>query len=153
MSCWVVPTVAAEYWGVSLDVVWRRLYEGLVPHKSDEGFVFIDVDPWSADSDGSFLHDPPQTFVAAGEESTAFDFSEHDLQEPLSYAPSEWQPALEPAQFASEEAGGEEETAVLEAEAELPELDEQETATFGRLSWLDVRSKVSRSRRPPSSRA
>src|SRR5258708_2501356 len=36
MSCWVVPTVAAEYWGVTLDVVWDRIHSDLVPHKTEQ---------------------------------------------------------------------------------------------------------------------
>ena len=34
-------------------------------------------------------------------------------------------------------------------ENELPELDEEESATFGRLSWQEVRQSVGRTRRPP----
>src|SRR5689334_1550062 len=65
MSCWVVPAVAAEYWGVSLDVVWDRIYSDLVPHKTERGFVFIDVDPWNPDPSGALHHTPPATYVEA----------------------------------------------------------------------------------------
>jgi hypothetical protein len=34
-------------------------------------------------------------------------------------------------------------------EDELPELDDEESATFGRLSWQEVRQSVGRTRRPP----
>ncbi|HEY8750402.1 MAG TPA: hypothetical protein VIM11_20630, partial [Tepidisphaeraceae bacterium] len=66
MSCWVVPSVAAEFWGVTVDVVWERINCDLVPHKTERGFVFIDVDPWRPESTGGYLHEPPPTFVAAG---------------------------------------------------------------------------------------
>ena len=52
MSCWVVPAIAAEFWGVTLDVVWDRIYSDLVPHKTEQGFVFIDVDPWGPTVEG-----------------------------------------------------------------------------------------------------
>src|SRR5438045_6374608 len=45
MSCWVVPTVAAELWGVSLEIVLERARSGLIHSKSENGFMFIDVAP------------------------------------------------------------------------------------------------------------
>jgi hypothetical protein len=153
MSCWVVPTVAAEYWGVTLDVVWRRIYEGLVPHKNDRGFVFVDVDPWTPDAAGVLHHEPPPTFVTP--------------REPLLHAPAELAPCWEgtgapieqerdpigalrlrpvPARAGRGEDSGDREEG---DEDELPPLDEEESATFGRLSWHEVRQRVSRTRRPP----
>jgi len=66
MSCWVVPAIAAEFWGVTLDVVWDRIYSDLVPHKTEQGFVFIDVDPWGPTVEGAG-HVPPPTFMMAPE--------------------------------------------------------------------------------------
>ena len=186
MSCWVVPTVAADFWGVTLDVVWRRICDGLVPHKTEEGFVFIDVDPWTADSDGNLLHQPPSTFVAA---SDAISLEESILTSafaPDDIVPAQWlesQPSdagielleakfltadswdiasieqltrddeSEPvfASIAEDEADFEHVNDDSDAHSELPDLDEEETATFGRLSWVEVRSQVSRIRRPPPS--
>jgi len=150
MSCWVVPTVAAEYWGVTLDVVWRRIYDGLVPHKNDRGFVFVDVDPWTPDLSGALHHEPPPTFVTP--------------QEPLLHAPApsatsraRFGPLLEEEPEAigtvalhmgsSRGASGDDSDG--HDEDELPPLDEEESATFGRLSWHEVRQRVSRTRRPP----
>lgn len=169
MSCWVVPTVAAEYWGVTLDVVWRRIYEGLVPHTNDRGFVFVDVDPWTPDADGALLHDPPATFVAsdtimerAGLDSTC---PPADLFDPLEYElligdgaddlveerapeppPEDAEPATASLEDELEDTDEDEEES---DEDELPELDDDETATFGRLSWHEVRRQVSRTRVPP----
>ena len=53
--------------------------------------------------------------------------------------------------LAEDEAELEEGNDDSDAENELPDLDEEETSTFGRLSWVDVRSQVSRTRRPPPS--
>jgi len=48
MSCWVVPTVAAELWGVSVDTILNRARAGDVPSKTENGFMFVDVAPDSA---------------------------------------------------------------------------------------------------------
>jgi len=158
MSCWVTPTVAAEFWGVALDVVWDRIQADLVPHKNERGFVFVDVDPWTPAFTGHVLHDPPPTFVpAAGPE----------LAEPVTsgaaigYLDPEEEVFLSADQlrdqevtcFAREDALDDdiEDEGEFEddTEEDLPELDEEESATFGRLSWQDVRQSVSRTRRPP----
>jgi len=178
MSCWVVPTVAADYWGVTLDVVWHRLCDGLIPHKTEQGFVFIDVDPWTIDPNGNTFHDRPCTFVAAGDElppedsalmdvaDDAEDVEVADWVEPVPVdAPTDtWDADSEQEAFSDEEtepvlaiAADEEMNSEFENEDsqdddDLPELDEEESATFGRLSWQDVRAKVSRTRRPPPSR-
>ena len=46
MSCWVVPTIAAELWGVSLDHLLGRIDEGMVPAKTEHGFLLVDVAPY-----------------------------------------------------------------------------------------------------------
>jgi len=188
MSCWVVPTVAADYWGVTLDVVWHRICNGVVPHKTEQGFVFIDLDPWTADVHGNTSHEPPSTFVPAGEEvSLEESVLSQALPAPDEIDPAEWtnpRPCDEEIEFGEAEllssdswriapgqdAMNEQEPELvfanpaddqtdLEAvdedsgDDELPELDEEETATFGRLSWQEVRSQVSRTRRPPPSRS
>lgn len=156
MSCWVVPTVAADFWGITLDIVWRRIYEGLVPHKIDRGFVFIDVDPWTADINGHPFHEPPPTFVSA-EESALSDPLHSDLSETIEAA----EPELSIEDRTGQATEGIEEDSVADDEAvsseedhsdNLPDLDEEEVATFGRLSWQEVRSQVSRTRRPPPCR-
>jgi hypothetical protein len=158
MSCWVVPTVAAEYWGITLDVVWRRIYNGQIPHKFESGFALVDVDPWRPDADGVLPHDVPPTFVLP-EDSQAADAIDSPLIEQFqSEVPQE--APVESWSFRDEEeetsqwkleddADAEQED--REEEDALPELDEEESATFGRLSWQDVRQQVSRTRRPPPS--
>lgn len=47
MSCWVVPTVAAELWGIPVENILRRMREGSVASKHENGFTFIDVAPHS----------------------------------------------------------------------------------------------------------
>lgn len=47
MSCWVVPTVAAELWGCSLESVLAEIRHGRVPTKDEGGWTFVDVAPES----------------------------------------------------------------------------------------------------------
>ncbi|MBC8107998.1 MAG: hypothetical protein H7Z14_15530 [Anaerolineae bacterium] len=51
MSCWVVPTVAAELWGVAVDTILDRARSGVVPSKTENGFMFVDVAPNSTRCD------------------------------------------------------------------------------------------------------
>jgi len=45
MSCWVVPNVAADLWGMSLADVMAAVHDGRATLKRDEGFDLIDVAP------------------------------------------------------------------------------------------------------------
>lgn len=45
MSCWVVPSVAAEYWRVSVEHVMECIRRGAVSVREDNGFTFVDVLP------------------------------------------------------------------------------------------------------------
>jgi hypothetical protein len=45
MSCWVVPIVAAEIWGVSLNEVLQRIHNGAVISKMEYGFLLVDTAP------------------------------------------------------------------------------------------------------------
>lgn len=47
MSCWVVPSIAAELWGVTLDEVLKGMAAGQIPNKTESGFTFVDVAPES----------------------------------------------------------------------------------------------------------
>jgi hypothetical protein len=47
MSCWVVPSVAAELWGCTIDAVLCAIRNGNVPTKEDAGWTFVDVAPES----------------------------------------------------------------------------------------------------------
>src|SRR5258706_1550312 len=45
MYCWVVPNVAAEIWGISLDEVMNRIQNGVVVSKREYGFLLVDTAP------------------------------------------------------------------------------------------------------------
>lgn len=58
MSCWVVPSVAAEFWGVSVEQVLQKAREGGLPVKHDAGWMFVDVAP-----DSPVFVAPPRELV------------------------------------------------------------------------------------------
>jgi hypothetical protein len=68
MSCWVVPTLAAEYLGISLDEVQDRLRCGTLTSMHDHGFLFVDVAP---DSPVMQLAQAGPTFVELTDEELA----------------------------------------------------------------------------------
>ena len=45
MSCWVVPAVAAEIWGIPLEQVMHRIRTGQIPTRVEGEFTFVDVAP------------------------------------------------------------------------------------------------------------
>ena len=47
MSCWVVPAVAADLWGMSVENVLRLIEEGTIASKRDCDFTLVDVAPHS----------------------------------------------------------------------------------------------------------
>ena len=46
MSCWVAPTLAAEIWQISLDILMSRIASGEIPVRDEDGFLFVDVAPY-----------------------------------------------------------------------------------------------------------
>ena len=70
MSCWVVPSLAAELWQMPLEHLLHRIRDGLVAAKFEDGFTFVDMAP-----DGPKLARPttpphlrPPTFTTATED-------------------------------------------------------------------------------------
>jgi hypothetical protein len=45
MSCWVVPTVAAELWGCTVDAVMAGVRNGDFATREEAGWTFVDVAP------------------------------------------------------------------------------------------------------------
>ena len=64
MSCWVVPSVAAELWGCTLDAVLNAIRQGKVPSKDDVGMTFVDVAPESPTMEApkAVLSPSPETY-------------------------------------------------------------------------------------------
>ena len=122
MPCWVVPVVAAELWGVSVDHVLRAVADGSVPSKQEYGFTVVDVVP-----DSNALpprrpdRPPPPTFV---------------LIEELTPIPAPVEAPVAPP------------TVDPDDTSELPPLDEEED-DVPITNWREVRSRVGRTRTPP----
>jgi hypothetical protein len=63
MSCWVVPSIAAEMWGVSVNHVMEGIRGGKIPSRSELGFTVVDVAP---EPDAAARRKPaerPRTFM------------------------------------------------------------------------------------------
>ena len=67
MACWVVPAMAAEFWGITVEQVWSRVREGNVASKAECGFTFVDVAPWAAEAPPARAAEHAPTFVGAAE--------------------------------------------------------------------------------------
>src|SRR5437016_1913838 len=48
MSCWVVPSVAAELWGCSVDSIMSAIRDGRLCSRMENGWTFVDMVPDSA---------------------------------------------------------------------------------------------------------
>jgi len=48
MSCWVAPTLAAEIWQISLELLMSRIASGEIPVRDEDGFLFVDVAPYGS---------------------------------------------------------------------------------------------------------
>jgi len=64
MSCWVVPNVAAELWGVPVEAIQSRIRDGSLSTRDENGFTFIDVAPDSPvlETPRAFRPTPPPTY-------------------------------------------------------------------------------------------
>src|SRR5690348_17077985 len=49
MSCWVVPTIAADLWGCTVENVWAAIRDGRIPTREENGWLFVDAAPHGAD--------------------------------------------------------------------------------------------------------
>jgi len=65
MSCWVVPTIAAELWGVSIDHVLDCVRNGQLASRREAGFTFVDIAPDVA------INKPPTYTIITPEEFAA----------------------------------------------------------------------------------
>src|SRR5688500_16517599 len=72
MSCWVVPSVAAELWGVSVEHVLAGIREGRIFSRTDNGFVCVDAAPESPTlSAARVAVEHPPTFTVVTEDEMA----------------------------------------------------------------------------------
>jgi hypothetical protein len=65
MSCWVVPAIAAELWGVTVEHVLARVRAGTIESRREHGFTFVHATPAACHSHFTARREgpPPPTFV------------------------------------------------------------------------------------------
>lgn len=136
MSCWVAPTLAAEIWQISLDLLMSRIASGEIPVRDEDGFLFVDVAPY-----GPRLERPsrapehrPATFtpVAAPDADDAAD----PYDSPLMVTDEEAMALSLPAS-----------PTPSADESEMGPEDETASKTLG--DWRAARRKAARTRVPP----
>ncbi len=96
MSCWVVPSVAAEYWGIPVEQVLTGIRSGSVPTKRELGFTLVDVAPSPAPAAPNSIPKAlrPPTFTAAPAVADltggmpVLHAPNDDDDEPLNYRPA-----------------------------------------------------------------
>jgi hypothetical protein len=66
MACWVVPSIAAEFWRVPLDHVMDQIRRNAVPVRRENGFTFVDILPDPQTGEALPPERRPPTFVEAG---------------------------------------------------------------------------------------
>jgi hypothetical protein len=137
MSCWVVPSLAAELWHIPLSDLLQRIRDGMLPVLREEGWTFVDVAPEGHQVSRPSLppeqRPPPYTLVA---ESTPPALS---IGEVLALS-DDTPPAAPPT---SSEELSEDEEMLVEDES----VDDVGTIDLG--DWRAARAKNSRLRRPP----
>lgn len=133
MPCWVVPVIAAELWGVSLEHLLLGIADGTVPSRTECGFVVVDVAPESTVYERPRrAGPPPPTYVVVN------GASDEVPEVPALIPDRASEPVLVPAEVVSESFDG-----------EIPPLDEEEDDK-PISNWRQVRSSVGRTRMPPA---
>ena len=124
MSCWVVPALAAEIWGIPLQQILDAVRAGTLPTKDAIGLTFVDVAPTGPKVTTGYRPPAgrPETFTTA----PLADELTHAEQHALTNDREAESPARE--------------------EEILSPVDEHEEGT---LDWRTARRNASRLRRPP----
>src|SRR4051812_49156867 len=76
MGCWVVPTIAAEFWRVSVEHVMHGIRTGQIPSKTEDGFTFVQAIPESAnpaEKKPTFVEVPAEISATEDEELPPID--------------------------------------------------------------------------------
>lgn len=161
MSCWVLPSVAADLWGVSLDAVLEQIRAGSIASKIDEGSLVVDVGPL-APRPAPAGQPAPQAQAPRRRRARASRFAARTSDSraaPAAHVPSVLPAPAEPAGVTAAEL-----TALGGAPAALdddemgpvgdpdPDRDGTPPDDGPPLHWEQVRARVARTRKPPSRR-
>src|SRR4051812_14519204 len=96
MACWVVPTVAAEMWGVTVQQVLDAILSGSISSRQDSDFTFVDVAPGSpVVRRPRFLRNDPPTFTPVTDEEMLALMADEPAPAPATaQAPDEIAPTM-----------------------------------------------------------
>jgi hypothetical protein len=133
MSCWVVPSLAADVWQIPLEQLLRRMTEGEIPIKLEEGFTFVDMAP-----NGPKLQRPHTPSAERPAMCTAAD-DRDEANEPVADDTPQSVPATRPEDNAKEIAEE------IEDENGPPDI----TGSKDLGDWRTARRKTGRTRIPP----
>ena len=146
MACWVVPAIAAELWGVTVNHVLAGVRDGSIGSRKEHGFLFVDAAPGSYTYHRPLRPDEPRppTFVPAAADEVTDALTDKVADEltdgPASAAPARIAEAATLAPVPPAEAFVEDD--------EIPPLDPEEDDTP--LPPRDaIRAAVARQRRRP----
>jgi len=133
MSCWVAPTLAAEIWQISLELLMSRIASGEIPVRDEDGFLFVDVAPYGhrVERPNRAPHERPATFTAV-ENDSALMVTEEEAAA-LSLPPM-------PLPISSRNDDGDDDD-------EMGPADETASKSLG--DWRTIRRKTARTRVPP----
>ncbi len=76
MSCWVAPSVAAEFWGVSIERVLEMMQTGSVPCKTELGFSLLDISSGNTTQGVRDSAPPPPTYKQSATDEATVDTSD-----------------------------------------------------------------------------
>jgi hypothetical protein len=144
MPSWVVPTVAAELWGVTVEHILAEVAAGRVKSRSEGEFIFVDINPNSPlDSFEADVPAQPSTY----RRSLAWTQLTCSAQPVVT---AEERQALLEAEVPATSS-----TVATDLEEDTPYGDAPAPTTLSEddiPNWEAVRARVARSRRPPAGR-
>jgi hypothetical protein len=166
MSCWVVPTLAADLWGVPVEHVLRQIDAGDVPSQTVLGFVLVDVAPDSEVFRPSRRKGPPPTYtvISTSDSSDSADPSADEFARQADdaaavavlTAPEEWAlaggdggDAFGRTDDGSTDDAADETDAEEEEDDRGPCDEDQSAEPHVPMNWARTRSRIAATRRGP----
>jgi hypothetical protein len=138
MPSWVLPAVAAELWGVSIEHVLAEVAAGRVRSRTEREFTFVDIDP---NSGAGAVDEPSESRRLAYRRSLAWAMAAPST--PIVTA-EERDALLADPSITHGEVGEDGPIGDAPPPAQLTADDIPD--------WAQVRARVSRTRRPPAVR-
>jgi hypothetical protein len=164
MPCWVVPAVAAEFWGVSVEQVLADIAVGRLVTQNEGGLVFVAVGPMAESDHAEPGHAEPrpasrrslawalpgaQSSVVSAAERDALLRMDDDAVSAAAASETATEPSPEPDTSIDLPASVHDEGEPVPLEDGPDEIAVVVTLLDEPPQWESVRSRVSRSRRPP----